>query len=662
MRNANAMAFVHPDPMANKGSIINALGEGVLLVPRSLGEALTANDRLKLSFTLLQAAERHADHPQEPVPDFRAERRAAGMDGELELDIADSHREPGGELYIPGAGALRERLLTDLTALRAPLSLAATAETAALAARAQALTAALPLFPGDRVPPGLIGSITRADRSSGGDTLHILVMDLHRAINALQASVAEEKLDGALVWHVADSDRPLILAFMSGLNRTAPLKFDHPGLGTTATRVGERLIIQNDIGTTDAHVLVLHVEGSSATLTYADVHRRRLTFLQSLLKPFAVEWAQPQAQHDEHLEDEQDYYLAVGRFEALDAVALASYLQYLGSRLVYLIDWNRARKVVREFLPKDDAVRLLKWAADRDLGHRAFLQLGGERLINEALEFAQRAPLRYGERLHEALGPEAAFDFMQFVLREASSGLRAQRSERFIRDEIKAELARRFRSAHSSLLRIALTHAERVFDLAAAVQEGLLRQAEPNAAAALAAAAQRALHWEQEGDAIVSRIRALAGRTSTPRVYTELLHQADEAADALEEAAFLLPHLVTVAPPERVVEPLRSLAALLVAGAQESVKMYEAASHVTREGAREDLQDFFAAIDRIIAIERSSDTAERAVTSTLLAGECEPRSLYLVARLSQVLEQAADALARSAFMLRDHLLNDVMAA
>ncbi len=39
---------------------------------------------------------------------------------------------------------------------------------------------------------------------------------------------------------------------MRGLNRTAPLAFGHPGLGTTAVRANARLIIQNDIGTTDA--------------------------------------------------------------------------------------------------------------------------------------------------------------------------------------------------------------------------------------------------------------------------------------------------------------------------------------------------------------------------------------------------------------------------
>jgi len=646
--------------VTDKSAIIDELGERALLLPRRLGEALSANDRLKVCFTLLQAAERHADHPGEPVADFLAERRAAGMDGQLDFNVTDSRRAANGDLYAPGATAMRQRLLTDIAAMQAPLSLAAAPDVATLAARAQTLAAALPSFDGDLIPRGAIGAIARADRGAGADSLHILVMDLHRAVNALQATLAEENLEGARVWQVNDADRALIRAFMTGVNRTAPLKFDHPGLGTTVTRIGERLVIQNDIGTTDAHVLVLHVEGLTATVTYTDVHARRLAFFQSLLKPFPLEWTQPHAHRSEGLAAQQDYYLSVGRFAAADPAALGSYLQHLGSRLVFLIDWNRARKIVREFLPKDDAVRLLKWAADRDLGHRAFLQLGGERVIYEALEFAQRAPLRYGERLYEALGPEAAFDYMQFVFREASTGLRAHRSERFIRDEVKAELARRFRTAHSSLLTIALTHAERVFDLAAVVQEGLLRRAEPQANEMLARAAQRALKWEQEGDAIVRRIRTLAVRTATPRVYAELLHAADEAADGLEEACFLLTHLVTVAPPLRLMEPLQALAALLVAGAQESVKMFEAASHVTREGAREDLQDFFAAVDRIVTIERESDIAERAVTTTLLTGACEARALHLVARLSQVLEQAADGLALSALLLRDHLLNDVM--
>ena len=100
----------------------------------------------------------------------------------------------------------------------------------------------------------------------------------------MQAELAEETLDGAAVYNLAEADRPLVLAFMAGLNRTAPLKFDHPGLATTATRAGGRLVIQNDIGTTDAHVIVIHVEGLVVSVTYTDVHPERLAFFQDMLK------------------------------------------------------------------------------------------------------------------------------------------------------------------------------------------------------------------------------------------------------------------------------------------------------------------------------------------------------------------------------------------
>jgi hypothetical protein len=71
---------------------------------------------------------------------------------------------------------------------------------------------------------------------------------------------------------------------MNGVNQTAKLKFEHVGLGTTATRSGEDLIIQNDIGTTDAHVLVLRVNKLKATLTYTDIHIQRFCFFIRCLK------------------------------------------------------------------------------------------------------------------------------------------------------------------------------------------------------------------------------------------------------------------------------------------------------------------------------------------------------------------------------------------
>ncbi|MCZ4283191.1 phosphate transport regulator, partial [Kiloniella laminariae] len=77
------------------------------------------------------------------------------------------------------------------------------------------------------------------------DTLHRLVMDLHKALNRLAAGCAEATIAGAHVFGLRPVARDAVESFMRGLNETRPLKFDHPGLDTMATRAGERLIIQN---------------------------------------------------------------------------------------------------------------------------------------------------------------------------------------------------------------------------------------------------------------------------------------------------------------------------------------------------------------------------------------------------------------------------------
>ena len=645
--------------MPVKSLMMDELGERALLMPQLLADALAANDRVKFLLTLLQTAERHADAPESAAPDLSAERKAAGLaDAGLDRVIADVKREEGGALRVPGAARLRQALLDGVAAMRAPLALAAIPTHGDFAVREVALSSALPPFDDDLVPSGTVDAITSADRARG-DSLHILVMDIHKALNALQGELSEESIDGAQVWRVEAADRALIAAFMRGLNETAPLKFDHPGLGTTATRVGGRLIIQNDIGTTDAHVLVIHVEGLAVTLTYTDVHAQRAAFFQSLFKPFGVAWDDTRTRHGAHVNGEENYYLCIGRLDAVDEASLERYLAHLGSRIVFLIDWNHTRKVLREFLRKGDGERLLKWAADHNIGHRGFLKLGGERLLYEAIGFVQQTPLHYGEKLHEALGAEQAIDYLKFVFRAATEGLVQGRSERFIRDEVKTELARRFHGVQESLLSIASSHAGLVFELATGLREGLMRFGEEGLN--LDAAAARALHWEQQADALVSRVRSLVRRMRKPEVYRNLLHEADDAADALEEAAFLSTFLPKLETPPALLAPVGALAGLLVEGAQELVKMFEAAGHVRRDGARDDLDDFLEAVDRLVLIEHETDRIEREARGLLLMHAPDFRVLELVGTLARLLEEAADALSRTALMLRDHVVNDVMA-
>ena len=270
-----------------KTEVLAAIGEeDGLRRPAAVNAALAANDRVKFAFTLLQAALAHADHPEQPADSLKRERIACGID-DLELDgMVAATRRQGARYIVPGVPKLLAHIAADMRVMAAPVLAAGRAGVADAARRA---AAAMPAAEDDMLDAGAVAAMTRL-RHGGADSLHQLVMDLHKELNALQAALAEETLDGAAVYGLAEEDRPRVAAFMAGLNRTARLKGDHPGLGTTATRSGERLVIQNDIGTTDAHVIVVHVEGLAVSVTYTDVHPERLAFFQSLLERYQPEW------------------------------------------------------------------------------------------------------------------------------------------------------------------------------------------------------------------------------------------------------------------------------------------------------------------------------------------------------------------------------------
>jgi hypothetical protein len=109
---------------------------------------------------------------------------------------------------------------------------------------------------------------------------------------------------------------------------------------------------------------------------------------------------------------------------------------------------------------------LLKWAADEDIGHRGFLQLGGERLIFDSIEAASSGQVRYGDTLTDILGNKQAIDFLKFVLRSTSRGLRIGRSPSLIADQIRAELLSRFRSREQRLLELVADHASYTLEVA----------------------------------------------------------------------------------------------------------------------------------------------------------------------------------------------------
>ena len=290
-----------------KSDAVAAMGPSTLLLPAWIKAALVANDRLKLYLTVLQAAAAHAEHPEREALDLGRETASAGAEGRWLQDVPAVCSRVNGAFVIPELRRLAQRLVVDLGVMARPL----------LDPHREKDD------PGPRVKHWLDWLAAIGSKNSGGETLtseqlrlltdgkrgtkrdgkrgdvqdghdfgadsfHLLVMDLHKQLNHLAGSLSNEEIGGAHVWQLQPTDRPRVEAFMRGLNRTAPLKFDHPGLDTAATRDGKRLLLQNDIGTNDAHVLVVQVEGKSITLNYSDLHRPRFEFFQTLLGPFGA--------------------------------------------------------------------------------------------------------------------------------------------------------------------------------------------------------------------------------------------------------------------------------------------------------------------------------------------------------------------------------------
>jgi hypothetical protein len=103
---------------------------------------------------------------------------------------------------------------------------------------------------------------------------------------------------------------------MRGLKRTRGLKFNHPGLDTIAISTGPHLVIQNDIRTADAHVLLVGIEELTVTITHTDVHKAGAKFFVDQLNKFPVSWKGLQPRKAEGLAEGEPFYRG-----ALDEVA-----------------------------------------------------------------------------------------------------------------------------------------------------------------------------------------------------------------------------------------------------------------------------------------------------------------------------------------------------
>ena len=158
-------------------------------------------------------------------------------------------------------------------------------------------------------------------------------------------------------------------------------------------------MIQNDIGTTHAHVLVVSVEGSVVTITHSDVHEPRAKFFVGLFDSFPIKWTRLVKNGPRTSPRVRPFISSPAATKPGAARRSWPFLEAIGAALVFLIDWNKARKALRKLVSNSDAVAVLDWGARHEVGHRAFLQLGGANLIASAVRQAARAHrLRRGTR------------------------------------------------------------------------------------------------------------------------------------------------------------------------------------------------------------------------------------------------------------------------
>jgi uncharacterized protein Yka (UPF0111/DUF47 family) len=643
-----------------KAKIVGQLGETALLLPALVNEGLAANDHAKYLMTLLQAAREHADHPHQETSDLKRERLVAGeADAELDGVVGGTNREAADFYAIPQGQRICGRLVEDVRGMLAPLrSASETTDTHSPVSYEERLNGILSLTPlptTDRISGTTIDRLTSGSRKAG-DSLHLLIMDLHKELNRLQTQLATESIDGASVYGITPADRPLIAAFMTGLNRTRELKFDHPGLGTTATHNNGRLVIQNDIGVTASHVLVVHVEGQQVTLTYTDVHIERLLFFQGLFDRFAVQWQDTVSKRATEL-GEDLYHLCVGTHVACDPGDLLAYLAHLGSRLVFLIDWNRARKRLRKFARRRICLGVLRCAADNDYGHMGFLALGGDQLIFDALRSGGRLPLPPAGLLSDVIGPERTGDFLKFTLRTASEGLQAGRSEFLIRDEISAELRNYIDTAHQWLLGSVGEQASLSVELAMAARDLVTSAGQSFDHERVERTVRRARKWEHRADQLVSRSRGSWGEDAGPIL--ELLIQGDNIPDELEDAIFRLSLLLSQGPPKPS-SALAELAKSVEDGAREYLKAVETARCLHRSSPREDVEDFLQAIDHVVKVEHDTDNTHRRAQAEILTFPGDFKEWHLTSHVADKFEEAADAMLRAALVLRDYILGEVL--
>jgi hypothetical protein len=189
-----------------------SLGQHRLMLPAWVKAALSANDRLKVYLTVLQSAATHAAHPHRDVPDLSKEISAAGLNPGLLHELAAVSRRVDDDLFVPDLPRLVKGIADDLEAMARPV-LETTPTGGELHRRVQHRLDWLGGLAADRLSDQQVTELTHGHRGEG-DSLHLLVMDLHKKIDKLSGFLASEVIAGANVWELLPQDRPRVRVWL----------------------------------------------------------------------------------------------------------------------------------------------------------------------------------------------------------------------------------------------------------------------------------------------------------------------------------------------------------------------------------------------------------------------------------------------------------------
>ena len=624
--------------MAIKNKILFDLGEKRIILPDLIKEGLIANDRVKYLFTLLQSAKIKILNKKDITQGFLEEGEKLKIDEIAYDDILENCslvRE--NTIYIPGLQRVLKEIYKCIKTMLKPLELIEQTEKyEEYVNRFSLMQNILLTNYNDIINFEVIDSTISADRSVK-DTPHLLVMDLHKELNNLLSLIALESIDGANVFDINEENTFIIKAFMKGINKTAKLKFDHPGLGTTATQIGDKIVIQNDIGETDAHVIVISIEGNIVNITYTDIHFNRVIFFQSILDNYAINWGSATTKEDANFES-SIYYMVNGLYSAKNREDLKSFLDFLGSKIVFM----------------------MKWAADNEIGHMAFLVLGGEKIIYEVLSTLSTSPNIVKGKLDEILGDEESFEALKTVLAIACEGLLKNKSQPVIYDEIKAELSKYLKGMEELLIDYISEIACYIYDLASMNRDSLLLVNSPHFIEIINKNSEIAKILERDADNVVIKVRKLVEKNQSFVFFSKLIIQIDDVADYLEESAFHLTLLQDKFVFMEAFTYLQELSEKIVYASMELIKIIEIITDIKSKNLRDDISDFLESIQFIRTIEQTTDVIDRTIKKILI-NKCSNFKEYLpISEVSYRLEKSGDAFMYVAEMLYSYIMSEII--